>query len=52
MTDLKLRETARQSGTICEGQNSGLDAHLVQEGRQDEFDSIVRCGIARRHGLC
>ena len=53
MTNLELRETAAgQSGTICERQDFGLDAHLVQGCHQHELDTVVRRRIAGRDGLC
>ena len=52
MTDLELRETAGQSGSIGERQDFGLDAHLVQGCRQQEFGTVIRCRITGRHSLC
>ena len=52
MTDLELRETAGQSGTICERQDFGLNVHLVQGGHQHELGTVIRRGIAGCDGLC
>ena len=52
VTDLELRESPGQSGSIGKGQDLGLDVHLVQGRSQHELHTVIRGRIAGRDRLC